>query len=96
MLPGSWAFIDLRIPILRYLKDLNLPYKYPDGPYRMAISVIVLPKAVGQEAPLQTATLNKTKRDRDLFPVEYVPRLVASPEADAVSHEQPKYRVYPP
>jgi hypothetical protein len=96
LLPHGFAYIEMRIPILKYLKDLKLHYKDPNNLYRAAISVIVLPKAVGQEAPLQTAMLNPTIHDRTILEVEYVPSVIASPQTDDVSHEQPRYRVYPP
>ena len=91
--PNGIAHLDIKVPILKYLHNLNPPFAHPNVVHRSVFNVVVLSKRAGEDLPIQTPGL--PVKDREIITVEYIPAIIHSQEFGSfLESQKPMYSVF--
>ena len=94
--PTALAHIDMRLPILLYLKELNKLLTDKEAIYRTTINVVFMPKAIGDSLP-SGVNSNDSMNDRKLITIKFKPSITSTEWSDKlIMKNEIAHRVYSP
>jgi len=94
--PDALTHIDMRIPLLRYLKELSDIVIEKNTIYKTVINVILQPKAIGDSLPSGVLS-SDTQHDRKLIKLRFKPEVLNSEIAKKLLNDEIiPHRVYSP
>ncbi len=94
LLPNALAHIDLRLPIMKYISELNI--EDHTTVYITMTNIVLAPKSINENVPSGVLS-NVTTKDRILITIKFNPSILSKEESiNILKHKKILQRVYSP